>query len=65
MAHYRLYFLNDKNHIRRAVSLECDDDASAIALINQHRDGHAMELWEGARRVARFKVDGSEDPAAP
>ncbi len=57
--HYRLYFLDRDDHIRHALNLECGDDAEAVELIEDHRDGRTMELWQGARRVARVEGDGS------
>ncbi len=57
MTHYRLYFLDPKDHIRHAISLECVDDAQALATVEDHRDGRTLELWEGARRVARLEPE--------
>ncbi len=57
MAHYRLYFLDHTDHIRHAVSLECVDDSQALALLEEHRDGRTLELWEGVRRVARLEAE--------
>ncbi|HEY5411116.1 MAG TPA: hypothetical protein VIJ94_10365 [Caulobacteraceae bacterium] len=62
MAHYRLYFLDCDDHIRHAVSLECDHDDQAIELARGHADGRTLELWQGARRVFRLASDGA-DPA--
>ena len=59
MSHYRLYFLDRNDHIRHALDIECQDDAEAIELVEGHRDGRTMELWQGARRVARIEGDGS------
>ena len=53
MAGYRLYFLVDE-HIKHAVTFECDTDAEAISAVDDHADGRAMELWSGARMVRRF-----------
>ncbi len=61
MPAYRLYYLNPKGGIRRAVELACDTDAAAIDLVAQHVDGHAMELWDRDRVVRTFPaVDPSE-----
>jgi hypothetical protein len=57
VAHYRIYFLDRKDHIRRALSVECADDAEAIKQLETHRDGRCLELWEGARRVVRIEAD--------
>ena len=53
MPDYRLYFLQD-NHIRHVVTITCEEDAEAIELVEKHRDGRAMELWERDRLVKRF-----------
>ncbi len=57
MTHYRLYFLDHQDHIRHAVSLECDSDEDALATLQDHRDGRTLELWEGVRRVARLEPE--------
>lgn len=54
MADYRLYFLDDLNHIRHAVEFECECDAEAIEAVEQHRDGRAMELWQRSRLVKKI-----------
>ena len=59
LAYYRLYFLDRDDHIRHAVSLECEDDAQAIELARGHADGRTLELWQGARRVVRLASDGT------
>ncbi len=63
VSHYRLYFLDRGDHIRRAVSLECRDDAEAIGLIEAHKDGRTLELWQGARQVIRVEADVSPQGA--
>ena len=55
--HYRLYFLDRKDHIRHALSLECENDAAALRLVEEHKHSGRLELWEGARQVARFEED--------
>ena len=60
MAHFRLYFLDRNDHIRHAVSLECVDDAEAIQLLDGHRNGGAMELWQGVRLVTRIEAEQSQ-----
>jgi hypothetical protein len=53
MVAYRLYLLDDKDHIKSAMDLECEDDAHAISRAETWL--HApMELWQGARMVKRF-----------
>ena len=50
---YRLYLLDDMDHIRSARELECEDDAHAIRLAEISLKA-PMELWQGARFVKRF-----------
>lgn len=54
MAHYKLYFLDHADHIRKAIDLECDTDEQAIAAVEDHRKTGPLELWQGARCVQRF-----------
>jgi hypothetical protein len=56
---YRLYFLNGRDQIRRAVVLpDCEDDEHAIRVVQDHADGApAMELWLSGRLVKRFEGD--------
>lgn len=55
MAGYRLYFTDNQGHIGHAIELDCRDDAHAIEMTEQHRDGRAMELWQRDRLVRRFE----------
>ena len=54
MADYRLYFLDEANHIRGVAEFECDDDAAATARAKTIPDGRRMELWSRDRLVGRF-----------
>jgi hypothetical protein len=60
MAGYRLYFVDDRDHIRDAVDLDGVDDADAIVKAEEHADGRGMELWRRARVVMRFAANGSD-----
>ncbi len=53
MIEYRLYFLTD-GHVARAMELVCESDAQAMARAEEKHDEGEMELWSGARIVARF-----------
>ncbi len=55
MRDYRLYFLDNSDHVRRAVDLQCEDDDHAIANAVEHAHPHARELWELSRLVRRFE----------
>ena len=55
MTHYRLYFFDARDHISRALDIECRDDGEAIAHVGEHPHPFAIELWQGARRIERFE----------
>jgi hypothetical protein len=61
MADYRLYFLDQANHIRAVVEFGSDGDREAAEEARRHADGRTMELWSRARLVQRFERDA--DPA--
>lgn len=54
MTDYRLYFLDDANHIRGVVEFDGQDDADAALRALDHADGRGMELWSRDRLVRRF-----------
>lgn len=54
MADYRLYFLDEANHIRGVAEFECDGDDDAMQRAENHPDGRRMELWSRDRLVRRF-----------
>jgi hypothetical protein len=53
MPDYRAYLVGDDGHFE-AVSLVCDDDADATEKAKRLVDGHDVELWQRARKIARF-----------
>jgi hypothetical protein len=59
MAHYRAYLIDRDGHHIKAVDFECADDEGARKRAEQMVDGHNVELWEHARRIARF--DGKRE----
>ncbi len=62
MAHYRLYFLDSRDHIRHGVDLDCPDDEAAKAQARARHDGRAVELWRGSERVLRIQAGEPTDP---
>jgi hypothetical protein len=55
MPHYRLYFMNSANgHIERVEEFEAPDDVVAESALVGKLDDHALELWQGTRRVIRL-----------
>ncbi len=60
MPDYRLYFLDDRGHVRHALNLpDCRDDDHAIAVIAESLVAAPMELWQGDRRVHTFDPKAS------
>jgi hypothetical protein len=60
MRGYKLYLLDEKDHIRSAMDLECEDDIHAICQAETSANA-PMELWQGARMVKKFP--GAEAPS--
>ena len=56
---YRLYFLDDRNHIVGVRELACEDDECAIALAAKWLDGRRMELWRHDHLINRYPEDGT------
>jgi hypothetical protein len=59
MQSYRVYSLDHSGHISRARDVECRDDLDALALAEQTARRESMEVWQGARFVARVKPDNA------
>jgi len=54
MPEYRVYIVGSDCHFYDSVPLECDDDYEAMEKAKQLVDGHDVELWQRARKIARF-----------
>ena len=52
---YRAYLLDQGGHVIKAVELVCEGDAAASQAARQLVDGHDVELWDRARKIAIFK----------
>ena len=55
MAAYRAYLIGPDGHIVSRIELLCDDDEAAKNRARQLVDGHDVELWDGAKKIAEFK----------
>ena len=55
MLDYRAYMLDEDDHIIRFEPLVCASDDEAVASAKRLVDGHDVELWAGARLVARLE----------
>jgi hypothetical protein len=54
MPHYRLYLLKDNTHIAKAIDLDCENNDRLDAIVAEHADGRAMEVWQGAACVTKY-----------
>jgi hypothetical protein len=54
---YRIYQLDGEGRIALARGVSCPDDLAALAEAEYHSAGHPVEVWQGARLVARVKAD--------
>ena len=52
---YKVYVLGMDGHIFDRIDIACENEEAAKERAKQLVDGQAVELWEGARRIARFK----------
>jgi hypothetical protein len=53
---YRVYFLTPDGQVDGPPTIlpDCRDDKSALQQTEQFIDGRDLELWDGARLVARL-----------
>jgi len=48
---YTLYFFDEAHRSTGFMEFESKDTATAIRVLEEHRTGKAVELWEGQRRI--------------
>jgi len=53
---YRLYCLDEKDHIVSARNFLAHDDLTALQEAEAGCEKNAVEVWQGARRVARVNM---------
>jgi len=58
MVEYRIYSVGSDGHFMKSECLECPSDADAIKQAGQSMDIYDVELWSGARVVARLNRHG-------
>ena len=63
MSHYKAYLIAPDGHHIKAVDLECVDDDAAKMRAEQMTDVSHVELWEHARRIAKFGSKSGERPS--
>ena len=61
MPEYRVYIIGADGHFTSAVPLICPDDEAAKEQAAQLVDGHDVELWERARKIAWFGQKPAND----
>jgi hypothetical protein len=52
---YRAYVINQNGYLIARVKIACDDDASAKSRVEKLVAVHALELWDGERKIAAFE----------
>ena len=52
---YYAYVIGDDGHVCNRIEVRCDNDDEAKRCAEQLVDGHAIELWQEARKVATFQ----------
>jgi hypothetical protein len=67
---YRIYFFNAQNRITDTAVLDCSDDQvcveRALALLREHRDYRAVEIWQENRKVGLYdRPSSGTDSGSP
>ena len=55
MGEYQMYILGADGEFLRRIELSCPDDKSAEEYAGQVGEAHDLELWQGDRRIERFR----------
>jgi len=62
MPTYRIYVLDQTNHIRSYKVAECYSDSEAIAAAEELRKEHPwIEIWCGDRMVRQWRPPANDD----
>ncbi len=48
---YRAYLIDKAGHVIKPLEIMATNDLEAVEQAKQYVDGHAVELWEKARKV--------------
>ena len=51
------YLIGHDGRISKRVTIMCDDDEEAKRVSRQMVAGHAIELWQEARKIALFELE--------
>lgn len=57
MQEYRAFLVGPDGHVVSRIDLLCIDEQDARERARRLAEGHAVELWEGARRIERFEAE--------
>ena len=57
MPGYYAYLIGVDGRFTKRVAIVCDDDEEAKRFAWQLVDGHAIELWHEARKIATFEAE--------
>lgn len=57
MKEYQVYILHEDGHIKSRTDLSCENDEEAKKRAQQLVDGHAIELWQQARKIVKFEPE--------
>ena len=60
MGQYKLYYLNHAGKIFSARDVTCVEDMDAVDMATSLLNGHDIEVWQGARRIAHVKASEQE-----
>ena len=52
---YEIRFFKEDGALALLRTMQCEDDDAALERLAQIRHPHALELWQGDRRVWRFE----------
>jgi hypothetical protein len=61
MPEYRIYTIGSDGHFHSSSPLVCPDDETAKQQATQLIDGHDIELWQYARKVATVESKSRND----
>jgi hypothetical protein len=57
MRAYRAYLIDKDDHIHSHRVIDADNDDRALEVAKQYVDGLDVEIWDGARKIARLSKD--------
>ncbi len=59
MSDYKLYCIGFDGHIEKRHDYHAPDDLTALDRAREICGPHEVEVWEGARMIARVAADGT------